>query len=59
MVGNAAARQTPEYLAVHPFGKLPAAECDDGTPIFESGAILLYMADKAFVPTYLFHLFEV
>jgi glutathione S-transferase len=34
------------YLAVHPFGKLPAALAADGeTPIFESGAILLYMAD--------------
>jgi len=39
-------RASAEYLAVHPFGKLPAALAADGsTPIFESGAILLYMAD--------------
>ena len=39
-------RASAAYLAVHPFGKLPAAVCEDGTPIFESGAILLYLADK-------------
>lgn len=32
---------------VHPFGKLPAAVAPDGTAIFESGAILLYLADAA------------
>ena len=36
----------PAYLAVNPFGKLPAIQAEDGTPIFESGAILLYLADK-------------
>jgi glutathione S-transferase len=30
---------------VHPFGKVPAITCGDGTPVFESGAILMYMAD--------------
>jgi glutathione S-transferase len=34
------------YLAVHPFGKVPALQCDDGTPVFESGAILMYLADR-------------
>jgi glutathione S-transferase len=40
-------RNAPAYRAVHPFGKLPAAVAPDGTPIFESGAILLYLADAA------------
>lgn len=34
------------YLQVHPFGKVPALTCEDGTPVFESGAILSYLADK-------------
>jgi glutathione S-transferase len=34
------------YLAVHPFGKVPALVCADSTPVFESGAILGYLADK-------------
>ena len=40
-------RSSPAYRAVHPFGKLPAAVGSDGTPIFESGAILSYLADVA------------
>ena len=35
-----------DYLAVHPFGKVPALVCPDGTPVFESGAILSYLADR-------------
>ncbi len=31
---------------MNPFGKLPAIQCDDGTAVFESGAILLYLADR-------------
>jgi hypothetical protein len=31
---------------VHPFGKVPALQADDGTPVFESGAILMYLADR-------------
>ncbi len=38
-------RASAAFLAVHPFGKLPAALSTDGEPIFESGAILLYLAD--------------
>ena len=43
---------TPEYLAISPNNKMPAivdhAPADGGAPIsvFESGAILLYLADK-------------
>ncbi|MCU0801558.1 MAG: glutathione S-transferase family protein [Rhodobacteraceae bacterium] len=37
--------QTPEYLAIHPFGKIPAMETPDG-PMFETGAILLYLSEK-------------
>ena len=40
-------RTSASYRAVHPFGKLPAAVAPDGTAIFESGAILLYLADAA------------
>ena len=40
-------RASAAYRAVHPFGKLPAGVAADGTPIFESGAILLFLADAA------------
>lgn len=35
----------PEYRALHPLGKIPAIETPDG-PMFETAAILLYLADK-------------
>jgi glutathione S-transferase len=35
----------PDYLAINPFGKVPAL-VDDGLPLFESGAILLHLANK-------------
>ncbi|HEX4336594.1 MAG TPA: glutathione S-transferase N-terminal domain-containing protein [Polyangiaceae bacterium] len=45
-------QKKPEYLAVNPNNKIPAIvdhEGPDGAPIivFESGAVLLYLADKA------------
>jgi GST-like protein len=42
----------PEYLAINPNGKVPAI-VDGDAVVFDSNAILLYLADKAkrFVPT--------
>jgi glutathione S-transferase len=39
------AQFTPEYLAIHPIGKVPALE-DGDIRVWESGAILLYLAEK-------------
>ena len=36
---------TPEYLAVNPNSKVPAID-DDGVKVFDSNAILLYLAEK-------------
>jgi glutathione S-transferase len=36
----------PEYLRVNPFGLVPAID-DDGFKLFESAAIVLYVAEKA------------
>ncbi|HET7131041.1 MAG TPA: glutathione S-transferase family protein [Gammaproteobacteria bacterium] len=37
--------KAPEYLALNPFGKVPAID-DDGLTLFESGAIVLHLAAK-------------
>jgi glutathione S-transferase len=39
------AKQTPEYRALHPLGRSPALETDDG-PLFESAALILHIADQ-------------
>jgi GST-like protein len=36
---------TPEYLAINPNAKVPAID-DDGVRVFDSNAILLYLAEK-------------
>jgi glutathione S-transferase len=43
---DVAAKQnrTPEYLAIHPLGHVPAIEID-GAPMFESAAIVMHLAD--------------
>jgi glutathione S-transferase len=38
-------QRSPEYLALNPNGKVPLI-VDDGTPIFESLAILIYLGEK-------------
>jgi glutathione S-transferase len=39
------ARRSPEHLARHPLGRVPAFELDDGTTMFESAAICLQIGD--------------
>ncbi len=43
--------RTPEFLARNPNGRIPALQLDDGTHVFESNAILWYLAEGSrFVP---------
>ncbi len=40
-----AAMKEPAHLALHPFGQIPTFE-EDGIVLFESGAIVLYLAQR-------------
>jgi glutathione S-transferase len=42
---TAAQTKTPEYLKVHPLGKVPALQ-DEGVTVIESAAIIAYLADR-------------
>jgi glutathione S-transferase len=43
--------RTPAFLKKNPNGRIPTLELDDGTFLFESGAILWYLAEStAFAP---------
>jgi GST-like protein len=39
-------QHTPGYLAINPNAKLPSIVDDDGVAVFDSNAILLYLAEK-------------
>ena len=44
--------ETPEFLAKNPNGKVPVVELEDGTCLWESNAILNYLADGSeFLPS--------
>ena len=48
---RAGQHQQPEFLKVNPVGKIPAID-DDGFMLFESNAIIRYLADKNNSPLY-------
>lgn len=44
--------QTPEFLAMNPAGQVPLLVLEDGRPLAESGAILLFLAEGSdLIPT--------
>lgn len=44
--------RTPEFLAMNPFGQVPAIELDDGRHLAQSNAIITYLAEgSTLIPT--------
>jgi glutathione S-transferase len=39
-------QRTPEYMKIHPLGRVPALKLDDGTPITENTAILPFLGKR-------------